>query len=227
MAIIIYILIIPFQRWQNKNIKKLNSILPQIMDIQKQYPNKEEQAQQIEPLYKSVHYFPFANIISMVVKTFVIIIMYMALLSPLVYIHGLTNAEISSFAEKGIFSHYAIMNSQSYITTYGNTDQLALTLFNLNLGYTPWQQPIWLLIPIINAGLAFLSQWINKVRIHENKWMNFIFGPLLAAVFPLIIFTRIPAILGLFWMVYSIIGFIPLIWNKYIKPIKKENVSNV
>lgn len=194
-------------------------------EIQNKYKNdKEKQSTEMMKLYKQYNISPMSGCLPMLIQFPILFGLYAAVAKPLTYMLRLTAEQITAIAQALNFNMPAnsftaemslaqqmslpenIANIQALVP---NVHAIDFNFLGLNLAQTPsFSVPsiIWIL-PVLSAGLSFLSSYIMQPKQKSNddnpmasttKMMTY-FMPLMI----LWIGFSVPAGLSLYWVVNS------------------------
>ena len=216
---------LPLTLKQQKSMAAMQQVQPLMTEIQNKYKNdKEKQSTEMMKLYKQYNISPMSGCLPMLIQFPILFGLYAAVAKPLTYMLRLTTDQINSIAQALNFtmpanSFTAEMILAQQMSLPENIDAVQALVpaahaidFNflgLNLAQTPsFTVPalIWIL-PILSAGLSFLSSYIMQPKQKNNgdnpmasttKMMTY-FMPLMI----LWIGFSVPAGLSLYWLTNS------------------------
>lgn len=190
------IFLIWFDIIKRKSENKLEIIVPQVLELDKKYPDRKKDEKQkqkyddeIVKLYDANNYTGASVFILPIVNTIISIMFFIAIASPLHFISGLdakTITEIGKFLNSSGFSFRYTMQLQ--IVSYINQNGLGLlaekfpelltanipnlSIFGLNLGMPASFTNLSVIFPIITIGYSLFStakELKNKIDFEKLK----------------------------------------------------------
>ncbi len=216
---------LPLTLKQQKSMAAMQQVQPLMTEIQNKYKNdKEKQSTEMMKLYKQYNISPMSGCLPMLIQFPILFGLYAAVAKPLTYMLRLSAEQITAIAQALNFNMPAnsftaemslaqqmslpenIANIQALVP---NVHAIDFNFLGLNLAQTPtYTVPalIWIL-PLLSAGLSFLSSYIMQPKQKNNddnpmasttKMMTY-FMPLMI----LWIGFSVPAGLSLYWVVNS------------------------
>lgn len=216
---------LPLTLKQQKSMAAMQQVQPLMTEIQNKYKNdKEKQSAEMMKLYKQYNISPMSGCLPMLIQFPILFGLYAAIAKPLTYMLRLTAEQITAIAQALNFN----MPANSFIAEMSLAQQMSLpenlasiqalvpnahaidfNFWGLNLAQTPnYTVPslIWIL-PVLAAGLSFLSSYIMQPKQNNNDENPMAStSKMMLYLMPVMILWfgfSVPAGLSLYWVVNS------------------------
>ena len=225
-ALLVRLIMLPFQMKSKRSTLKMSRAQPIIQDLQKRYANnKQKLNDEMSRFYRENGIKPLSGCIWNLIPFPIIIALYQAIRKPLTLLMGLGDAEMATITEKlnsmgftsALRDIYVELDQSQFISTHwdsfaGISDRLKAidySFMGMDLARVPqwkfWQfddPSLWglFLIPIIAAGLTFLSSVISMKDNSQNEQTQSMKAMIYFMPFMTLYFAFVmPASIGIYW----------------------------
>lgn len=244
-ALLFKLLFLPFSIKQQKNQIKMALLAPKIELIKAKYkgrtdaPTMQKQQQEIMEFQQKEGYSPFSGCLPLLLQFPIIIFLYDIIRGPLSYICGFSEEQIESIKSiigSNAASEITIVGEIEHYTGSGlaefqaGLDKLPeLTLFETDLTANPSFQNWTILIPVIAAGLTWLSMFLTRKWNANPATQNqdaqagasLKMMDLMMPAMTLFMAYSLHSLMGIYWIYQSALGILQTFILSRVMPLPK------
>lgn len=198
-TVAIKLLLLPLTHAQNRSMKEMAAIQPQIDEIKRKHANNQEKQNQLTvELYREHKINPFMGCLPMLIQFPILIGLFQVLRDPVKYVFG-TEAAFKA-ADQGFF----------WINSMSDPDIIVLGTISIPF-----------ILPFIAAVTTFLDSWLMQKGQPKNQMTQSM--TVMMPIFILLWGRTFPAGLSLYWAVSNLFS---ILQKQIIKPVKVANASD-
>ena len=251
-ALIIKLILLPFQMKSKKSMIRMGSLSKKQQELQKQYAkNQQKYNEEVAKLYQEEGVNPMSGCLWSLLPLFIMLPLYSIIYRPITYFMGLSEEVLETLKTMAAGLGYSASSGnaayeQIYLTDFisqhwadfeGKVDGLInvdFSFLGLDLSAQPssmfssftltWACVGVILIPIISALAQYVSTIIMQKTNGQEQQTQMKVMNLVMPLFSMWICFGLPAAMGLYWIINSVLTTIQevLLGKFYTKKIKAE-----
>lgn len=252
-AILTKLMMFPLTYKQQKSTKEAQKVAPLEQEIRRKYKNnKEKMNEELLNLYSQHKINPAAGCLPLLIQFPILIGMFWIIKQPLTYVKQMPMDQIKPYAVemyteqlktqgkneeeiKKAIEKFTDKQIRSFELEIAEKEKMIdMDFLGINLGLTPSkstkEQPILLAIPVLSLIFALISnkRMLKKSNLTEEQLEQQKSMMMMAPIMSTYIAYIMPAALGVYWLIGSIISLIQQIYmdNKFNPTVKHELLNS-